>query len=114
MKQLALTMMLIGGALLSSYSSQAQGRGHHNDRGYGYGGGERRGHHYEREYRREYRGYRRDCGPREVYYGGGYACRPVETVVYAAPCPPPPPPRRVYYPRGPRVVIATGPIVVGF
>jgi hypothetical protein len=49
-----------------------------------------------------------------VYYEGGYACRPVETVVYAAPCPPPPPPRRVYYPRGPRVVIATGPIVVGF
>jgi hypothetical protein len=49
-----------------------------------------------------------------VYYGGGYDCRPVETVVYEAPCPPPPPPRRVYYPRGPRVVIATGPIVVGF
>jgi hypothetical protein len=114
MKQLALTMMLIGGALLSSYSSQAQGRGHHDNRG-----GDRRGYHHEREYRRDYRhghgyGYGYGRGPREVYYGGGYACRPVETVVYAAPCPPPPPPRRVYYPRGPRVVIATGPIVVGF
>src|SRR4051812_24391767 len=111
MKQLALTLMLIGGALLSSYSSQAQGRRDHGNRGNGYGG-DRRDHRYEREYRRH--DYYRGRGPREVYYGGGYDCRPVETVVYAAPCPPPPPPRRVYYPRGPRVVIATGPIVVGF
>ena len=110
MKQLALTLMLIGGALLSSYSSQAQGRGYGNR---GHGGGYGHGNHrYEREYRRD--DCRRDYRRRDVYYDGGYACRPVETVVYAAPCPPPPPPRRVYYPRGPRVVIATGPIVVGF
>jgi hypothetical protein len=114
MKLLALSIMLIGGALLSSFSTQAQGRRDHDNRGYGGGRGHGNGHRYEREYRRD--DCRRDYGygRRDVYYGGGYACRPVETVVYAAPCPPPPPPRRVYYPRGPRVVIATGPIVVGF
>jgi hypothetical protein len=109
MKRLLLTMMLIGGALLST---QAQGRRDYgrNDRGHGYGYGH--GPRYEREYRRD------DCyrGPREHVYRGGYGgyCAPAP-VVYAAPCPPPPPPPvRVVYPRGPRVVVAAGPIVVGF
>jgi hypothetical protein len=112
MKWLALSMMLMGGALLSSYSSQAQGRRDHDNRGYnrgnGYGHG---GQRYEREYRRDYH-----RGPREVVYYEGYRPAPVvceAPVVYAAPCPPPPP-RRIYYPRGPRVVIAAGPVVVGF
>ncbi|SFD85377.1 hypothetical protein SAMN05518672_103524 [Chitinophaga sp. CF118] len=112
MKRLVLIMMLIGGAILST---QAQGRrdydGYGRGRGHGYGHG---GPRYEREYRGD------DCrrGPRGGYYyeGPRYGyyreCAPVP-VVYAAPCPPPPP-VRVVYPRGPRVVIATGPIVVGF
>lgn len=110
MKRIVLITMLIGGAILST---QAQGRRDFDrgdrGRGYGYGHG---GRGYEREYRRD------DCRPAprySGYYGGGYACRPEPRVVYyEAPCPPPPPPPRVYYPRGPRVVIAAGPIVVGF
>lgn len=110
MKRLLLTMMLIGGALLSTQAQGRHGRhdggrGHGNGYGYGHGG-----HRYEREYRRDdcYRGPRgRHCGP-----AGYYAPAPV---VYAAPCPPPPPPpRRVVYASSPRVVISTGPIVVGF
>jgi len=102
-------MMLIGGALLST---QAQGRHDYgrNDRGRGHGYEHGGGPRYEREYRRD------DCyrGPRGRGYRGGYDyCAPAP-VVYAAPCPPPPPPVRVVYPRGPRVVIAAGPVVVGF
>lgn len=106
MKRIVLITMLIGGAILST---QAQGRRDFDrgdrGRGHGYGHG---GPRYEREYRRE-------CRPAYGGYYEGYACRPEPRVVYyEAPCPPPPPPPRVYYPRGPRIVIATGPIVVGF
>jgi hypothetical protein len=105
MKRIVLMIMLIGGAILST---QAQGRRDfgRDNRGHGNGYGHS-GPRYERVYHREV--YR----PAPRYYGGGY-CAPAPAVVYyEAPCPPPPP-RRVYYARGPRVVIAAGPVVVGF
>jgi hypothetical protein len=108
MKQIVLVLLLIGGGILGA---QAQGkRGH----GRGHGHDDYRGRNY-----RVHQGRWDDCG--RDYRGAYYSCRPAPAqVVYVEPAPvvyvpaPPPPPRpRVVYQRSPRVVIATGPIVIG-
>jgi hypothetical protein len=104
MKQIVLVLLLIGGGILGA---QAQGR-----RGHGHDD------HHGKRYR-VHQGRWDDCN--RDYRGAYYGCRPAPAqVVYVQPAPvvyvqaPPPPPRpRVVYQRSPRVVIATGPIVVG-
>jgi len=103
MKQIVLLLLLIGGGILST---QAQGR---------------RGHGHDDCHRKNYRvhhGRWDDCN--RSYRGAYYSCAPAPQVVYVEPAPvvyvpaPPPPPRpRVVYQRSPKVVIATGPIVIG-
>lgn len=104
MKQIVLLLLLIGGGI---FSAQAQHRGNGNGRG------------YDKHYRVHRGGHWNDCN--RHYKGAYYDCRPVVApVMYAepaqvvyVPAPPPPPPARVVYHRAPRVVIATGPIVIG-
>jgi hypothetical protein len=99
MKQIVLLLLLIGGGILST---QAQGRGRGYDR-------DDRGRGHDKHYRVHRGGRWDDCN--KHYRGAYYDCRPAAQVVYV-PAPPPPPARVVYH-RAPKVVIATGPIVIG-
>lgn len=107
MKQIVLLLLLIGGGILGAQAQGKRGHGHGHD---GYRGKNYRVHH----------GRWDDCN--RDYRGAYYSCRPAPAqVVYVEPAPvvyvpappPPPPPPRVVYQRSPRVVIATGPIVIG-
>ncbi|PSL28920.1 hypothetical protein [Chitinophaga ginsengisoli] len=111
MKQIVLLLLLIGGGILSA-QAQKRGHGHYRD----YEDDNCRGRNY-----RVHHGRWEDCN-RDYYRGAYYSCRPAPPppqVVYVEPAPvvyvpaPPPPRPRVVYQRSPRVVIATGPIVVG-
>ena len=108
MKQIVLLLLLIGGGILSTQAQERRGHGRYRDYDEDCRGRNYRVHH----------GRWDDCN--RDYRGAYYSCRPAPQVVYVEPAPvvyvpaPPPPPRpRVVYQRAPRVVIATGPIVVG-
>lgn len=105
MKQIVLLVLLIGGGIFSAQAQGKRGHGHHHD-------------HHVKNYR-VHHAHWDDCN--RHYRGAYYSCPPAPApVVYVQPAPvvyvpaPPPPPRpRVVYQRSPKVVIATGPIVVG-
>ncbi|MBW8687847.1 hypothetical protein [Chitinophaga rhizophila] len=106
MKQIVLVLLLIGGGILGAQAQGKRGHGRNDCHPKKYRVHQGRWDDCNRDYRGAYYGCRPAPAPAQVVY-----VQPAQ-VVYV-PAPPPPPRPRVVYQRSPKVVIATGPIVVG-